>query len=145
MVASRTPDLTLSTAVGSEPDGALAAHFQDVEGWIDEGLFDLMLPMNYTSDLELFSKRLESWKERAQRVPVVMGVMVKGDAETRAVELERATSLFPAIAVFAYHELFESMNTILTAQDEDERTRRTERRAILLPHLPPGVAAPSAD
>lgn len=135
MIDSRRPRLVLSTAVGSEPAHALAAYHQDVERWIDEGLLDLVLPMNYSSDLALFAERADLWRGREDRVRVAMGVMFNGDPQTRALQLRQASEGFPAIAVFGYHELFESTNTILTTQDEAERDQRAQRRAALLPEF----------
>jgi uncharacterized lipoprotein YddW (UPF0748 family) len=139
MVDDRSPGLILSTAVGSEPERALEEHFQDTMRWIDEGLLDLVLPMNYTSDLQLFAERLERWKIQADRVPIAMGVMVKGDPDVRTVELRQASSVFPKLAVFGYHELFDSKNEVLTQQDAVERIRRSQRRLLLLPEIGRGT------
>ena len=135
MVDECRPGLVLSAAVGSEPAQALAAHHQDVDAWIDEDLLDLILPMNYTSDLERFEERLERWEARSLATPVVMGLMLSGDAELRRMELQRAAQRYPALAVFAYHELFDSRNEVLTDQGEDQSTQRGLRRGLLLPAL----------
>jgi uncharacterized lipoprotein YddW (UPF0748 family) len=138
--AACAPGLVLSTAVGAEPERALAQHFQDVDAWIDEGLVDLVLPMNYTSDLELFTTRLERWRERAGKTRVAMGVMVKGDPGTRVAVLRLASDSYPALAVFGYHELFDSNNEVLTVQDEGESALRAQRRRALLPELVRGLS-----
>lgn len=139
VVDARAPELVLSAAVGSVPERALAEHFQDIETWIDEGLVDLVLPMNYTAEPALFAQRLDDWAQRAQRVPVAMGVMAKGDPEARALQLRRAADAFDALVVFGYHELFDSRNEVLTTQDEAASRARAARRARLLPVLRRGA------
>jgi uncharacterized lipoprotein YddW (UPF0748 family) len=140
MVDARAPTLVLSAAVGSVPERALAEHFQDIDAWIEEDLLDLVLPMNYSADPELFQTRLNSWQPRAALVSVAMGVMVRGDPEVRAGQLERAAQAYDILVVFGYHELFDSSNTVLTTQGKDDSARRAERRARLLPLAP---SAPS--
>jgi len=133
MLDSAAPLTALSAAVGSEPEYALEAYHQDIGAWIEEGLLDLVLPMNYSSDVALFSGRMERWQARADDVEIVMGVMVKGDSGTRGEELELAAAAYGRIAVFAYHELFDSRNEILTTQDAEASAERAARRAALLP------------
>lgn len=135
MLKERRPDIALSSAVGSVPDRARDEHFQDVEGWIEEGLLDLVLPMNYTSDPDLFAERSKLWKAWSTKVPVAMGVMANGDMQARVTEIRHAKSEFSALAVFGYHELFDSANEILVEQSAVEKALRAQRRAVLVPVL----------
>ena len=132
MVDERAPRTALSAAVGSELSHAVEAYHQDAGAWIDEGLIDLVMPMNYTSDTELFAERMARWQGWTDRVEVVMGVMVKGETEVRSEQLRLATRAFPRIAVFAYHDLWDSRNEVLTTQDDDATLERALRRVGLL-------------
>lgn len=136
MMEERAPRVALSAAVGSDPEYALRSYHQDVAAWVDEGLLDLVLPMNYTSDTELFVERMERWQAWTPRVEVVMGVMVKGDRSVRSDQLLLARKAYPRIAVFAYHDLHDSRNEILTTQEEEDRFERLLRRQQLLWTIP---------
>jgi uncharacterized lipoprotein YddW (UPF0748 family) len=136
MIDGRAPGVVLSAAVGSEPEYAVEAYHQDVLAWIGEGLLDLVLPMNYSADTALFVERMERWQAHAADVPVVMGVMVKGEAGVRAEQLRLAGAAYPRIAVFAYHDLFDSRNEVLTTQDEAGHQERAARREVLLGEVP---------
>jgi uncharacterized lipoprotein YddW (UPF0748 family) len=135
-VRAEKPELLLSAAVGPEAESA-ALHYQDWPRWLDEGLLDLVFPMNYTPDPERFEARLAAWAPRAARSRVVMGVMAGGQAEleVRASEIEHAREGGGAVAVFAYCSLWDSPNTVLESQDEAARAERAARRARLLPLL----------
>ncbi|MEW6071178.1 MAG: family 10 glycosylhydrolase [Planctomycetota bacterium] len=127
------PGVLLSAAVGADPVLA-RGHFQDVEAWLREDLLDLVFPMHYTADPALFSARLAEWAARPASARVVLGLMAGGaPPEARRAQLLAAAPLFPDRALFAYHLLFDSRNTVLAAQGEEESRVRARRREILLP------------
>ncbi len=132
-VRALRPALQLSAAVGPEAKSA-ALHQQDWPRWLDEGLLDLVFPMNYTADPARFEARLADWAPRAARTRVVMGLMAgQGDPGLRASQIERARAEGGAFALFAYSSLWDSSNTVLERQDEAARAERAARRARLLP------------
>ena len=129
------PRVVLGAAVGAEPEIA-AGHFQDVEGWLREGLLDLVFPMNYTVDEARFTRRLEDWGTRAHQARVVMGIMASGEpVSQRCDQLREARRHGFDRAVFGYHVLFDSRNAVLTAQTARESEERATRRGALLPAL----------
>ena len=143
MVRETRPKITLSSAVGSVPERALR-HFQDSRRWIDEGLLDAVILMNYTASPETFEKRLEPWLMEEPSVPIVPGLWFgrpkefdseKARAETVAREIEIALERTGNFCVFAYSSLFDSRDDQLTTQDEPQRRARAVRREVLLPFI----------
>jgi uncharacterized lipoprotein YddW (UPF0748 family) len=132
-VKRRAPELVLSAAVGADPERALD-HFQDVVGWLSEGLLDVVFPMNYTADEELFRKRLGVWRNLGGETHVVLGTMIaQGDVQLRKRQLLQAASEIGAFAAFAYGGLFDSRDDTLEAQNDAARADREQRRALLTP------------
>jgi uncharacterized lipoprotein YddW (UPF0748 family) len=130
------PYVTLSAAVGPEPQEALARHHQDVRTWLDEDLVDEVYPMNYSQDRQVFQQRLKLWQDFAGDARVVMGVRLAGqDVELEREQLRAALDTFRGYAIFAYSSLFDSPNTTLDQQTEEARERRQEHRHAILPVL----------
>jgi uncharacterized lipoprotein YddW (UPF0748 family) len=132
----------LSAAVG--PSAELAAHhYQDWPRWVEEGLLDFILPMNYSADDETFSGRLSGWVEVDRRVPVLMGVMAGGAPdEVRRGQLDQVEERFGRSCLFAYCRLWDSANAVLSSQDDASSRLRTERRQELLRRGPGGAGGP---
>ncbi len=127
------PDLVVGAAVGPEPERALH-HFQDVETWLREGLLDLVFPMNYTADPDLFARRLADWSARSREARVVMGLMASGGtAELRRDQVREAAATTGDLALFGYHVLFDSRNLVLGAQTTTASRERERLRHTLLP------------
>lgn len=139
MLDVAAPAAQLSAAVGSEPGNALH-HHQDVEGWLAEGLLDLVFPMNYTADPALFAQRVDDWVARGRDARVVMGIMASGDARLRRDQVRQAGAAIGDRAIFAYHCLFDSRNQVLGAQSEAASRERTALRNALVPALHEGTA-----
>jgi uncharacterized lipoprotein YddW (UPF0748 family) len=134
-VKARKKSLPLSAAVGADPARA-AAHFQDIEHWLADGLLDMAFPMNYTPDEVIFGDRLEAWLARDRRVRVVMGVQLGvAPDELRLRQLGLARETLGDLALFSYAGLFDSKNTVHEGQSEAERRARAKRRELLLPQL----------
>lgn len=53
-VKKRRPEITVSAAVFANADDAYRSRFQDWRGWLREGIVDVVAPMAYTPDNELF-------------------------------------------------------------------------------------------
>jgi len=127
------PGVVLGAAVGADPERALE-HHQDVEGWLREGLLDVVFPMNYTTDTKVFDRRLADWSGRTRDAQVVMGIMVSGGGRgQRSDQLREAARQGFARAVFGYHVLFDSRNNVLTTQGEAFGKSRAQLREEILP------------
>jgi uncharacterized lipoprotein YddW (UPF0748 family) len=129
------PKIPIGAAVGSVPEYALS-HFQDVQAWMNEGLVDIVFPMNYTADAALFAERMAYWSNVTTTAQIVMGLLVyTGETEGRIAEVQAAKEAFDSIAIFAYFGLFDSANENLTAQDDAARAERATRLESFLPLL----------
>ncbi|MBI4882087.1 MAG: family 10 glycosylhydrolase [Planctomycetes bacterium] len=140
MIEETRPEVVLSAAVGSTPEGPAARHHRDSAAWARHGLVDALYPMNYTADPTEFRARLDAWTAAACGVPVVPGVMARLDDRTPAAvraEILDALARSPHVCVFAYSHLFGG------GQDA-ERSARQEELLARLRALFLGAAATGA-
>ena len=59
-VKKRRPEVTVSAAVFANADDAYRSRFQDWRGWLRDGIVDVVAPMAYTPDNELFRDLIRS-------------------------------------------------------------------------------------
>jgi uncharacterized lipoprotein YddW (UPF0748 family) len=129
------PKTVLSAAVGPEREAALR-HHQDWARWIELGLVDLVLPMNYTPDAARFEQRLAAWRPFAAKLPVVMGLRIDGWTDAELVRRARLCNEgFAGTCLFAWYSLHDSANGVLDAQTPERSAERAARRAAVLPLL----------
>jgi uncharacterized lipoprotein YddW (UPF0748 family) len=60
------PGIALSAAVWSHADRAYLSVGQDWRGWLDDGLIDFAVPMNYTLDPKLFRYQTDAFAKASQ-------------------------------------------------------------------------------
>lgn len=136
MVRKVRPRVALSAAVGAVPVEAKRRHFQDVRKWVDEGLLDLVFPMNYTENPKAFADRLEEWSRVGTRVPVVVGVMFdKRESSTVISQIRGAAASTPHFAAFAYNSLFERRDRAGRSVKDSQSAERARLRKRTLPFL----------
>ncbi|MGD2109781.1 MAG: family 10 glycosylhydrolase [Phycisphaerae bacterium] len=136
MVRKVRPQVALSAAVGASPDEAKREHFQDARRWINEGLLDLVFPMNYTSDTQAFTKTLSTWSDVRRRVPVVVGIMFdKRDGKTVIAQIRGSLRNTPHFAAFAYNSLFERLDRRGRPAPDAQSADRTRLRESAIPFL----------
>ena len=127
------PAALLSAAVGSEPEAA-ARHFQDWPAWIEEGLVDALMPMNYAGEGTRFGERCDAWEGRRDRVRVVMGVHAESaPAELVKARLSEVSGTFGGYALFGYLSLWDSANDVIDVQTPERSAERARLRSALLP------------
>ncbi|MBA3271266.1 MAG: family 10 glycosylhydrolase, partial [Acidobacteria bacterium] len=68
------PDLTVSVAVVPDATAAAASRMQDWRTWLDQSLIDVLCPMAYTQDRELFEQQIRTAQAFAGQRPVWAGV-----------------------------------------------------------------------
>ncbi len=142
MLREARPGAELSSAAGSVRHRALH-HFQDARAWIARGAIDRVYLMNYTDDPDVFRARTDAWLLDGYDVPIVPGLWfgrhrerTTADAARIVVEqIESAREVTGSYCVFAYSSLFDSVDTELTTQDEQQREIRKTRREIILPMI----------
>ncbi|HOR27355.1 MAG TPA: family 10 glycosylhydrolase [Candidatus Sumerlaeota bacterium] len=98
------PKLELTAAVLADRTKALRAH-QDALTWVREGYVDAILPMAYTDDLDLFSDYLKAYQDEPIRKRTWPGILVEKGKAREQIEMTIQGD-FPAVAVFAYGEVF---------------------------------------
>jgi uncharacterized lipoprotein YddW (UPF0748 family) len=73
-VKSVKPELPISAAVVPDLDVATESRMQDWRTWLDQGLIDVLCPMAYTQDVDLFGRQVEAARDLAGDRPVWAGV-----------------------------------------------------------------------
>ncbi len=136
MIDRVDPKVKLTSAVGAMPDEARRNHFQDARKWISERLVDAVYPMNYDSNLEVYSQRQKVWSSIRPQVPVVMGIMFdKRDGATVVAQVNRAAKGGRHFAAFAYNSLFERTDDRGRAATDAQSASRAALRKKVIPHI----------
>ena len=73
-VKAARPEVIVSAAVVPDLTQAYEARFQDWRTWLDQGLIDVLCPMAYTKDVEVFEKQIAVALDFAGDRPVWAGV-----------------------------------------------------------------------
>lgn len=102
------PGIKLTAAVGADPVHHKKEHFQDSVTWLQRNLVDAVYPMNYASDMKLFTERSRRWRQLAGGRPVVMGIMFD-DRDPRLVNAQMGEAIRSVrhFGAFAYNSVFE--------------------------------------
>ncbi len=141
MVQRTKPGVVVTASVGSVRANSLK-HFQDAQAWIDQGSVDGICLMNYTSDPQVFSDRMDPWLDKNPGFPVIPGLWFGDVSEKRPIEqqieqvkcqIDLANERAGHYCVFAYANLFDSPNLETTQQGDKEATNRAWRREEILP------------
>jgi len=107
-------DVALSAAVKPNLNNARSRFFQDWAYWIDEGLLDFAIPMNYAEDLDLFMTNLKIIEETLPREKVVMGIGVYNQSKFDVSEkiLKTLSAQFQGFCLFSYDTFTENPSYI---------------------------------
>lgn len=73
-VKSARPAALLSAAVVPDPNEASTRRFQDWRGWLERGLIDVVCPMAYTTDADLFASQVAAARAIAGPRPLWAGI-----------------------------------------------------------------------
>jgi uncharacterized lipoprotein YddW (UPF0748 family) len=73
-VKASRPSATVSAAVRPDPAEASARRLQDWRLWLDRGLIDVVCPMAYTTDGDVFAAQIAAAREVAGRRPLWAGI-----------------------------------------------------------------------
>jgi uncharacterized lipoprotein YddW (UPF0748 family) len=102
------PGLRLTAACWADMEGVRRSFFQDGSAWIREGLADLVFPMNYTTNNQVFRQRQEVWRRAAGGRPVAVGIEASrrpGDLTTLE-QVRMARVWGGGLAIFSDQKLF---------------------------------------
>jgi uncharacterized lipoprotein YddW (UPF0748 family) len=73
-VKTARPGVVVSAAVVPDAQQAYANRLQDWRGWLDQSLLDVICPMAYTTEAELFEKQIAAVRAYAGSRPVWAGI-----------------------------------------------------------------------
>ena len=73
-VKTARPDAMFSAAVVPDAQQAFDHRLQDWRGWIDQSLLDVMCPMAYTADADVFQQQIAAARAYAGSRPVWAGI-----------------------------------------------------------------------
>jgi len=106
-IKSVHPKAMLSVAVKPSPVQARVAYFQDWAAWLNNGLCDYVLTMNYLPDSAQFTTNLNQCAALGQDGKIVIGISAYNQDKTavrQKIKLVRRSN-FAGYALFSYHAL----------------------------------------
>ena len=118
-VKSIKPDIVLSAAVVPDITVAAESRLQDWRTWLEQSLIDVLCPMAYTPDVELFTRQIRAASDLAGNRPVWAGVgayRLSPTATLQHIDAARRTGA-AGVILFSYEALVTPPNsaTSLTA------------------------------
>jgi uncharacterized lipoprotein YddW (UPF0748 family) len=108
-VSAHRPGIVFTASVMSDPDDARETKYQDYVTWLEEGILDAAIVMNYTDDVAYFRERSEMLLA-PRRGPgvVVQGLILRHGPEVATQQLDVAERLgADGYAIFSYSSLFD--------------------------------------
>jgi uncharacterized lipoprotein YddW (UPF0748 family) len=137
MVKATRPDAALTAAVGANPERSKVRYFRDSRRWVHEGWLDTVYPMNYSDNLQTFSKGIQNWSQVPTGVTVVQGIGVWRLEKPAALlaHVRTAEESNGHFCLFSYKAFFPS--AVDPAKGVDARTTklREMRRNTLRKHI----------
>ena len=110
-VKAARPDAVFSAAVVPDAQQAFDDRLQDWRGWIDQSLLDVLCPMAYTAESDLFLRQITAAKAYAGSRPVWAGIGAYQLSPSQTLtHIAAATRLGAGIVLFSYESLAASNN-----------------------------------
>jgi uncharacterized lipoprotein YddW (UPF0748 family) len=104
-VKARRPDVLVSAAVFPDADNAYRERFQDWRGWLRRGILDVVVPMAYTTDDDLFRSQVRAARALAgarDRVWAGIGAWVNTfDGTLKKIDIARKEDV-GGVVLFSY-------------------------------------------
>jgi uncharacterized lipoprotein YddW (UPF0748 family) len=112
-VKTARPQATFSAAVVPDAQQAFDSRLQDWRGWIDQSLLDVICPMAYTTETEIFERQIAAARAYAGSRPVWAGIgAYQLSAAQTLSHIAAARTLGTAgIILFSYEALAASPNS----------------------------------
>ena len=112
-VKTARPNVIFSAAVVPDAPQAFASRLQDWRGWIDQSLLDVLCPMAYSADLEIFRDQITAARAYAGSRPVWAGIGAYQMSPSQTLgHIAAARTLGTAgIILFSYEALAAPPNT----------------------------------
>jgi uncharacterized lipoprotein YddW (UPF0748 family) len=100
------PEAIVSAAVISDAQQAFDERLQDWRSWIDQSLVDVICPMAYTTETDLFQRQIAAVRAYAGSRPVWAGIgAYQLSAAQTLLHIAAATKLGAGIILFSYESL----------------------------------------
>ena len=106
------PEAIVSAAVVPDAQQAFDERLQDWRGWIDQSLLDVLCPMAYTTESDVFQRQITAARDYAGSRPVWAGIGAYqlSPAQTLT-HIAAATKLGAGIILFSYESLAAAPNS----------------------------------
>jgi uncharacterized lipoprotein YddW (UPF0748 family) len=115
-VKQANPAIVLSAAVGPDLATAAGSRMQDWRTWLDQSLVDVLCPMAYTQDVDLFGQQISIARDVAGDRPVWAGVgayRLSPPATLQHIEAARHAGA-AGVVLFSYDALVAAPNSTTT-------------------------------
>jgi uncharacterized lipoprotein YddW (UPF0748 family) len=142
-VSAHRPNAVFSASVMPNPEDARATKYQDYVAWMNEGILDAAITMNYTADVELFRTRSAMLlAPRPARGLVAQGLILSHGLDAAAAQLDVTEQLgADGYAIFAYARLFDRRNGHARTELADRLAPKLQRGLALTPWRAPAAKA----
>lgn len=119
VIKTARPSALVSAAVVPDAEHALSDRHQDWRTWLDQGLIDVLCPMAYSADSQVFERQIAAAQALAGDRPVWAGVgAYRLPASQTIAHIAAARRLGAAgIALFSYDALIAPPNSTTSLQD----------------------------
>lgn len=119
VVKTARPTAIISAAVVPDVDAARTTRFQDWRTWLDQDLIDVLCPMAYSMDSQVFARQIGAAHEMAGDRPVWAGVGAYRMASAQTVAYIAAARRLGAagIVLFSYDSLVAPPNSTTSLTD----------------------------
>jgi uncharacterized lipoprotein YddW (UPF0748 family) len=113
-VKAARPDAVFSAAVVPDLQQASTSRMQDWRAWIDQSLLDVLCPMAYTTDANVFQQQVAAAKDIAGKTPVWAGIGAYRLSTAQTLQHIADARRFGAagIVLFSYDSLTAAPNTV---------------------------------
>ncbi len=115
-VKAANPDAVLSAAVVPDLATATGSRMQDWRTWLDQSLVDVLCPMAYTPDVDLFARQISLARDFAGDRPIWAGVgayRLSATATLQHIEAARRAGA-AGVVLFSYDALISAPNSATT-------------------------------
>src|SRR5687768_2021658 len=110
--------VALSAAVVPDAQEAFDHRLQDWRGWIDQSLLDVIVPMAYTAEADMFQKQIAAARTYAGSRPVWAGIGAYQLTATQTLQhIAAARKLGAGVSLFSYEALVAPPNTLNTISE----------------------------
>jgi uncharacterized lipoprotein YddW (UPF0748 family) len=115
-VRAANPRVVVSAAVVPDAEEASASRLQDWRTWLDQSLVDVLCPMAYTQDADVFERQIKSAVAYAGARPIWAGVAayrLSSTATLQHIDLARRSNA-AGVILFSYDALISPPNSVTT-------------------------------